>query len=252
MKQFGLIGFPLKHSFSPQYFNEQFEAEQLNCHYKAFPIEQIELLPSLLHQFPNLQGLNVTIPYKTAVIPFLDAISDTAQNIHAVNCIKIQDKKLIGFNTDYYGFTESLKPLLDMSINKALVLGTGGSAQAVLFALKQLDIATHTVSSSGKGDLSYRDLDTEIMQSHQLIINTTPLGMFPHLSDSPPIPYHLLNEKHILFDLIYNPAETLFLKKGAEQYARTANGVKMLQLQADKSWEIWNSEKIDEPILKLK
>lgn len=252
MKQFGLIGFPLEHSFSPQYFNEKFEAEQLDCHYRAFPIEQIESLPSFLHQFPKLQGLNVTIPYKTAVIPFLDAISATAQSINAVNCIKIQDKKLIGFNTDYYGFTESLKPLLDEHINTALVLGTGGAAQAVLFALGQLDIATHTVSSSGKGDLAYEDLNAEIMQSHQLIINTTPLGMFPHLNDYPPIPYHLLNEKHLLFDLIYNPAETLFLKKGAEQHARSANGADMLQLQADKSWEIWNSEKIEELMITLK
>lgn len=241
-QQFGLIGFPLSHSFSPNYFQQKFEQNNIEAIYKSHPIEDITLLPELLLQQPELKGLNVTIPYKTSVIEYLNYISKEAHQIGAVNCIKIVGDKLLGFNTDYIGFANSLKPLLPADTKAALVLGSGGSSQAVQYALKQMGISYHIVSQSGKGNYNYTDLNEAIIRAHTLIINTTPLGMFPHTQAYPPIPYSLLSDKHLLYDLIYNPDQTAFLKQGVTKGAATKNGWEMLQLQAEKSWDIWNEE----------
>lgn len=249
-QQYGLIGFPLSHSFSPDFFNQKFEQDNIAAIYNCYPIEDIALLPKLLIEVPELKGLNVTIPYKTSVIPYLDFISQEAQQIGAVNCIKIAGAKLFGYNTDHYGFTASLKPLLHQGIKAGLVLGSGGSAQAVKYALRQMNIAYHIVSHSGQGTYDYADLNEDIIQSHPLIINTTPLGMYPHTKEFPPIPYSFLSEKHLLFDLIYNPEQTAFLKQGAARGAVIKNGLEMLQLQAEKSWEIWNE--VDSEFISLK
>lgn len=252
MEQYGIIGFPLTHSFSPFYFTEKFALEKLDCAYDAYPIDSISQLPGLIKAKPELCGLNVTIPYKTAVIPYLDYISESAKEINAVNCVKIVEGKLYGFNTDHFGFTETLKPLLNKEMNKALVLGTGGSSKAVCYALSQLGIEYKLVSASGKGDLSYNELTEEILQEHQLIVNTTPLGMFPETDQCPDIPYQFLSEKHMLYDLIYNPKETLFLLKGKEHKTAIKNGYKMLIAQADKSWEIWNDDNAINKTISLK
>jgi shikimate dehydrogenase len=240
MDQYGIIGNPLSHSFSPGYFNERFEREGIDSDYTAFPLESVSSLPHLISMKPCLRGLNVTIPYKTAVIPYLDGISKAAASINAVNCIKIVAGKLYGFNTDYSGFLESLNPLPDQFVSEALVLGTGGSSKAVCYALMQLGLRYHLVSSSGQGAYTYTDLSEELIRAHRVIINTTPLGMFPHTGNCPDIPYRFLGADHLLYDLIYNPEETLFLQKGRERGARTKNGYGMLLLQADQSWRIWN------------
>lgn len=240
IQQYGLIGFPLSHSFSPNYFNRKFGENNIAAHYESYPIEDISLLPDLLQQTPELAGLNVTIPYKTGVIPYLHFISREAQQIGAVNCIKLVNGRLWGFNTDHYGFSQSLKPLLSKEINSALVLGTGGSAQAIFYALKQMNLPYKIVSHSGKGDFNYSELDEKIIQEHQLIINTTPLGMYPKVEQYPSIPFEYLDSSHLLFDLIYNPEMTTFLQKGSAKGARIKNGLEMLHLQAEKSWEIWN------------
>lgn len=241
MDQYGIIGNPLSHSFSPAYFNARFAREGIHSDYSAFPLDSISFLPGLIAAHPALRGLNVTIPYKTAVIPYLQGLSAPASAINAVNCIRIVEGKLFGFNTDHYGFSESLKPLLPTDSTDALVLGTGGSSKAVCYALEQLSLHYHLVSASGNGDYAYGDLSETIIRSHLLIINTTPLGMSPHTDECPGIPYHFLGEHHLLYDLVYNPEETLFLQKGREQGARTKNGYEMLLLQADQSWAIWNS-----------
>lgn len=251
-QQYGLIGFPLSHSFSPVFFNQKFEQNNIAAHYRTYPIEDIAQLPNLLLQQPELKGLNVTIPYKTSVIPYLDFISKEAQQIGAVNCIKIVGAKLFGYNTDNYGFTASLKPLLNQGIKAALVLGSGGSAQAIMYALRQMNIAYQVVSHSAKGAYDYTDLNEDIIQSHPLIINTTPLGMFPNTENFPLIPYSFLSEKHLLFDLIYNPEQTAFLKQGLAQGAAIKNGLEMLQLQAEKSWEIWNEDEEFSEFISLK
>ncbi|GAA4451039.1 shikimate dehydrogenase [Rurimicrobium arvi] len=247
--QFGIIGKPLSHSFSPAYFNRRFREAGSDLHYEAFPLEHIGQLPELLRQHPGLRGLNVTLPYKTAVIPFLDYISESAKEIGAVNCIRIQDGTRYGYNTDVYGFRESLRPLLHKDITyKALVLGTGGSSKAVTAALRQLNIGYTPVSSSeGKG-CAYAALTPPVLEEHLLIINTTPLGMWPDTGAAPPIPYEALGPDHLLFDLIYNPEETLFLQKGKQQGASVKNGLEMLLLQAERSWELWN-DLATEPIV---
>lgn len=237
MQQYGLIGYPLSHSFSPKYFNQKFAAEKIDALYISYPIASIKEIENLINQ--NLSGINVTIPYKSAVIPFLNKINKAAKEIDAVNCVKIVEGKLYGFNTDQFGFAESLKPLLRKDMNSALVLGTGGSSKAVCYALRQLAINYKLVSASGKGDLAYEEITEEIMKSHLLVINTTPLGMHPKTEECPSIPYQFLNELHVLYDLIYNPTETLFLQKGKQQNAVVKNGLEMLHLQAEKSWEIW-------------
>ncbi len=248
-RQFTLIGFPLSHSFSQKYFTEKFEREKITNHeYFLSPLEKIEDFPKLLSDHPNLVGLNVTIPYKEKVLPYLDEISAEAKAIGAVNTIKIKDGKLKGYNTDVYGFEKSLMDLLtrkqkNISVENALILGTGGAAKAVVFILKKLGIEPILVSrKKGKGDLIYDDLDTIIFDECRLIVNTTPLGMLPNIESCPNLPFHRMNAKYHLYDLVYNPEKTVFLKRGESQGAAIKNGLEMLHLQAEKSWEIWNKD----------
>ncbi len=246
-RQFTLIGYPLSHSFSKKYFTEKFEREHIANHeYFLSPLAQIEDFPKLLAAHPNLAGINVTIPYKEKVIPFLDEISEEAKAIGAVNTIKIKGGKLKGFNTDVYGFEKSLVDFLlekekKISVENALVLGTGGASKAVVFILKKLGIDPILVSrKKAKGDLTYEDLDTIIFEECKLIVNTTPLGMLPNLESCPDLPFHRISAKYHLYDLVYNPEKTVFLRRGESQGAAIKNGLEMLHLQAEKAWEIWN------------
>jgi shikimate dehydrogenase len=243
MRLFGLIGFPLTHSFSKRYFTEKFEREDLtDCRYELFPIETIQQLPALLTLHPELIGLNVTVPYKRKVIEFLNNKTELPAGLDACNCIRIQDAKLSGYNTDHTAFEKSLKPLLSNDPQHALILGNGGAAAAVRYVLEKLNISYDLVSREKHVDstLTYKDLDRNILEKSKLIINTTPLGMYPHVDDRPPIPYHYVTSKHVLFDLVYNPEKTLFLQKGEELGAIIKNGEEMLVLQAEESWRIWN------------
>ncbi len=241
MKKYGLIGFPLTHSFSKKYFTEKFLSENIQgVEYEAYPLKDIAELKELLNREPLLAGLNVTIPYKEKVIPFLDDLSDEVRQIGACNCIHIQNGKLTGYNTDVIGFEKSLKKKLKPHHQNALVLGTGGAAKAVYYVLSNNGISFDKVSRTGGGNqLVYEALTKPIIDSHQLIINTTPLGMYPEVHAFPPIPYEYLDEQHYLFDLVYNPAKTVFLKKGEEQGAQIENGADMLIDQAEASWNIW-------------
>ena len=246
-RQFTLIGYPLSHSFSEKYFTEKFDREQIANHeYFLSPLAQIEDFPKLLAANSNLAGINVTIPYKEKVIPFLDEISEEAKAIGAVNTIKIEEGKLKGFNTDVYGFEKSLVDFLTqkekkISVDNALIQGTGGAAKAVVYILKKLGIEPILVSrKKGKGDLTYDDLDTIIFDECRLIVNTTPLGMLPNLDSCPDLPFHRINEKYHLYDLVYNPEKTVFLRRGESNGAAIKNGLEMLHLQAEKAWEIWN------------
>jgi shikimate dehydrogenase len=244
MRRFGLIGFPLGHSFSKQYFTDRFEKEgRTDCRYDLFPIENIEALPELIRSTPGLEGLNVTIPYKQAVIPYLQHTGQLPATLHACNCIRIIDGECYGFNTDWVGFENSLKPLLKPHHQQALVLGNGGAALAVKYVLQRLGLPYQVVGRSIKDDinLTYRELDADIMQTHQVIINTTPLGTFPDTASCPDIPYEQLTGEHLLYDLVYNPPLTLFLQKGQEIGATIKNGYDMLVGQAEESWRIWNS-----------
>jgi shikimate dehydrogenase len=247
MQKFGLIGFPLSHSFSKKYFTEKFLRESiLNVSYELFPIENIDILPDLLRSEPLLRGLNVTIPYKQQVMPFLDELSPVVKEINACNCIKIEKGKLIGYNTDVIGFEISLKKKLKPHHKKALILGTGGAAKAVEFVLRKNGIDYLQVSRNKSDDaISYTELDNEILSNHHLIINTTPLGMFPEIDKAPPISYTVIGASHYLFDLVYNPSETLFLKHGRLLGADTENGADMLIDQAEASWDIWNAKSSD-------
>jgi len=242
MKVFGLIGYPLSHSFSKGFFAEKFQKEGISdCIYENFPLEDISQFPALLEQQPDLRGLNVTIPYKEAVLPWLDELSPAAEQIKAVNCIQFHEGIRIGFNTDVMGFKRSLQPLLKPHHTNALVLGTGGAAKAVMFVLQELNIPYTVVSRRAHdGVITYNMLDKDIMTAHTIIINTSPLGMYPQVDAAPPIPYELITKHHLLYDLIYNPAETLFLKQGAAKGAAVKNGHEMLVLQAEASWDIWN------------
>lgn len=244
MKVYGLIGYPLSHSFSKGFFAEKFAREGIKeCMYESFPIPGIEELPALIAQYPELQGLNVTIPYKEAVMSYLDELSPAAAQIRAVNCIRFKDGRKTGYNTDAIGFRRSLEPLLKSHHNKALVLGTGGAAKAVQYVLESLNIPYKLVSRQpGADTLTYEQLNAAIMASHTLIINTTPLGMYPHVDAAPALPYEQLTDKHLLYDLIYNPSVTAFLQKGADKGATIKNGHEMLILQAEASWEIWNEQ----------
>jgi shikimate dehydrogenase len=246
MRLFGLIGYPLSHSFSKKYFTEKFEKEGLrDCVYENFPISGIHELKNIL-ALPGLQGLNVTIPYKEQVIPYLHQASDAAKKINACNCIKIAGGKLYGFNTDIAGFENSLTSKLNpASHQQALILGTGGSSKAVKYVLGKLGIKFKIISRKpSAGNLSYEQITKEIILAHKLIINTTPLGMFPNVVEAPPLPYQFLTPDHFLFDLIYNPEKTLFLKKGEEQGAQIQNGFEMLMMQAEANWKIWNNEEL--------
>ncbi len=240
---YGLIGYPLTHSFSPAFFRKKFQREGIAATYQPFILKDVSQLPGIVNAIINLRGLNVTLPYKTAVIPYLHAMSDVAEAIGAVNCIDIRNGQLKGYNTDVTGFAESLKPLLESHHHHALVLGKGGSARAVCYVLEKLGIRYQQVSRQvTENVLSYADLNAEIIASHLLIINTTPLGMFPDVHSFPAIPYEGISSRHLLFDLIYNPQETLFLQNGKNRGAAIKNGLEMLQLQAEASWKIWTSE----------
>ena len=242
MKKFGLIGFPLAHSFSQKYFEEKFQKEGLTAHsYQLYPIPFIESFLPIIGSVQELAGLNVTIPYKEAVMEFLNEIDPVAKSIGAVNCIKITSNYLKGFNTDAPAFEQSLKPFLSTRPEQVFVLGTGGSAKAVCFVLNKLGLKYLQVSRSPyDGLINYSEI-LKHMKGVNLFINTTPVGMFPDVESSPDIPYARLSSTDFLFDLVYNPEETVFLRKGREKGANTKNGLEMLYLQAEKSWEIWNS-----------
>lgn len=249
MKQFGLIGFPLSHSFSKKYYIEKFEREGITgVEYELFPIASIDQFPHLIETHPALAGVNVTIPHKISVMQYLDHLSDEARAIDAVNCIQIQRQPgatpiLTGYNTDVYGFEQSLKPLLRNHHSQALVLGNGGAAKAVFYALTRLGITYKVVSRTpGAGQWGYDGLTPDIMDTHTLVINTTPLGTHPNVSECPDIPYTMLSDRHLLYDLVYNPAVTEFLRRGQNQGATTKNGLEMLELQAERNWEIWNAQ----------
>jgi len=246
MKTYGLIGYPLGHSFSQSYFTEKFKREGLlDCTYRNFPLSAIEKLPELLRQESGLRGLNVTIPYKQQVLSFLDFSQDVVLKTGACNCIRIDQDQLSGFNTDVLGFEQSLTRKLKSGHNQALILGTGGSSQAVQYVLQKLGIPFALVSRQEQGDgsvqvFSYQALSREILAAYPLIINTTPVGMYPHIEACPPLPYEGLTPHHYLFDLIYNPAMTTFLQWGVRQGAQIQNGYDMLSIQAEASWTIWN------------
>jgi shikimate dehydrogenase len=241
---YGLLGRSLSHSFSKKYFEKKFKLEKLFNHsYLNFEIDVISDFPKIL-KLENLKGLNVTNPYKQAVIPFLTTLSEDAKSIGAVNCIsKTNDGKWLGHNTDYYGFSQSIKPFLEPHHNKALILGTGGAAKAVEFALKKIGVEVYFVTTSTQQNANtffYNELNEYIFKAFKLIINCTPLGLFPKIDVAPSLPYHFFSPQHLAYDLIYNPTETLFLKLAKKNGALTVNGHSMLQLQAEKSWEIWN------------
>ncbi|MES2396833.1 MAG: shikimate dehydrogenase [Bacteroidota bacterium] len=269
-KLYGLIGFPLSHSFSKKYFTEKFEKENISdCEYNLYPIEDINQLPQLITDNPILCGLNVTIPYKESVIPYLDELDETAKAVGAVNCIKIlrdtghgtrdeKDKRfpkspiLIGYNTDVFGFRQSIKPFLEIQHERALILGTGGASKAVAYVLKEIGIECFFVSrskeqesriknqDSGAKTFLYEELTDYIISAFKLIVNTTPVGMYPNINVAPEIPYQSLLPSHLLYDLVYNPIETEFLKRGKLQGASTVNGLSMLHQQAEEAWRIWN------------
>ena len=246
MKTYGLIGFPLSHSFSKKYFTEKFEEEGVSeCCYDLFPIERIGLFPELLDQYPSLCGLNVTIPYKIEVLPFLTEIDAAAAEIGAVNCIDIkqegQRKILTGYNTDAFGFEESLKPLLKPQHKKALVFGNGGAAKAVKYVLKKLHIDFITVvRTKQEGAILYSEISEDLLKTHTILINTTPLGMTPNTESWPEFNYGEIGIDHLAYDLVYNPLETAFLKRAAKQGAETKNGLEMLHKQAERAWAIWS------------
>lgn len=248
LRQFGLIGYPLGHSFSRKYFTEKFTREHItDCSYENFPLKDINELPGLLEGNPLIAGLNVTIPYKSDVISFLNSISPEAEEIGAVNVIKIRRNNgkitLSGFNSDVYGFAGSVEPYLKENTRKALVLGTGGSSKAVCYALRKLGMDVTGVSRKQQpGMITYADIDGQMMKDTDLIVNTTPLGMYPGVEGKPELDYDLLTERHILYDLVYNPWLTAFLKEGKERGCITISGLTMLHLQAGKAWEIWNDE----------
>ena len=243
--KFGIIGKDISYSFSRNYFQEKFKKLGLNnYHYYNFDIPEIEEFPFLLyHREDEFRGLNVTIPYKEAIIKYLDEVDPEAQKIGAVNTIKVNDdNQLIGYNTDAHGFQKSIEPLLKNHHNKALILGTGGASKAIAYVFKKLNIAYKFVSRNEIEDMfTYEMLDAEIMGEYTIIVNCTPVGTHPNIENAPPIPYQYVSDKHLLYDLIYNPAETKFLQKGKKHGASIKNGLEMLELQAEKAWEIWNS-----------
>ncbi len=246
MKQYGLIGYPLSHSFSKKYFSQKFENEQItDAHYELYPLENIQDFPQFIATIPNLKGLNVTIPYKQKVMPFMTRLDSATQKIGAVNTIKIMENgDLIGYNSDYYGFKMTLLELIADAPVSALILGTGGASRAVCVALEDLNIDFRLVSRTKNtklNQLTYEEITPEIIENHQLIINTTPLGMSPHLDTFPDLRYELMGTAHYLYDLVYNPEMTIFMQKGIRQGAKVVNGLKMLELQAEKSWQIWNT-----------
>ena len=247
MDKYGLIGFPLGHSFSVSFFNEKFTNENINARYINFEIPQIDELPEILASNPELKGLNVTIPYKQKVISYLDDISPEAKSIGAVNGIRITHKGknpiLKGFNSDVIGFTRSIEPMLEKFHKKALILGTGGASKAIEYGLNTLGLETLFVSRTKRdGCITYDEVTPELVKEYNVIVNCTPVGMYPKADSCPDLPYEAMGSHNILYDLIYNPDETLFMKKGAEHGATTKNGLEMLLLQAFASWDFWNGE----------
>lgn len=258
MKTYGLIGYPLSHSFSEKYFTDKFKRENISdSEYKTFPLKDISEFKNLIQNQPNLRGLSVTIPYKEFIISFLDELDETAKTVRAVNTIKISYNSqshipyLKGYNTDVYGFRESLKPLLNLNHERALILGSGGASKAVAFVLKQIGLSCLIVSRSEKpltsndhycNYITYQELNKNVMDTHGLIVNTSPVGMYPNTAECPAIPYEYISNKHLLYDLTYNPGETLFLKKGKDNGAQIQNGLTMLHMQAERAWEIWGEE----------
>lgn len=240
---YGIIGYPITHSFSPAYFAEKFRLLGIRTEYQAFALEDLREFPALLRAHPELKGLNVTIPYKEAIRSFLDETDEVAAAVGAINTIKIEKGKLKGYNTDVIGFSRALQPLLQAHHDRALVLGTGGAAKAVQYVLAALQIPVQLVSrQAGPGMLVYEELSPKLVVQHHLIINTTPLGMWPHIDACPLLPYEALSARHLLYDLIYNPEQTLFLQQGAARGATTANGYGMLVQQAEAAWAIWQGE----------
>lgn len=245
MKTYGLIGFPLSHSFSQKYFTAKFQKEGIaDCRYDVYPIRAIEEIKALIRADPRLRGLNVTIPYKQSVLSYLDNTDRIPAGLHACNCISIKEGKTTGYNTDAAGFERSLLPNLQAYHTDALILGNGGAAEAIKFVLNKLKINYKVVSRKIHRDTNfiYDDLRESVIKEHKLIINTTPLGTFPGINECPDIPYGFLTEQHFLYDLVYNPEETLFLQKGEAAGAQIKNGYEMLVLQAEESWRIWNED----------
>lgn len=246
MDKYGLIGYPLGHSFSKNYFNEKFANEHIDAEYVNFEIPTIESLPEVLASNTELKGLNVTIPYKEKVISFLDTVSPEARAIGAVNVIKVEHKGeetvLKGYNSDVIGFTKSIEPMLERFHKKALILGTGGASKAVNYGLKSLGLETVLVSRYERPNtIQYEKITPDVIQEYNVIVNCTPCGMYPHINECPQLPYEAMNSKTILYDLVYNPDQTLFMKKGAAQGATVKNGIEMLLLQAFESWKFWQS-----------
>ena len=241
--KFGLVGKDISYSFSRGYFSEKFKKLGLDDHsYVNFDLQEIEAFKNLIPENPEIKGMNVTIPYKEEVIPFLTKLDSKAKIIGAVNTIKVDKGELTGYNTDVYGFQKSIEPFLKRHHNKALILGTGGASKAIAFVFDELEIHYTFVSRNPKeNQLSYRDLGNDILKEYSVLVNSTPVGTHPNIDQKPDIPYHHISEKHLLFDLIYNPVKTAFLIAGESHGAAICNGHLMLELQAEKSWEIWNS-----------
>lgn len=246
MNRYGLIGFPLSHSFSQSYFANKFQLEGITgCVYENFPLQDIQAINKLLAGTPDLKGLNVTIPHKEKVLPFLSGKNEIVKAIGACNCIKVNGEQLIGFNTDAVGFEQSFLKHLQNQHKKALILGEGGAAKAVAYVLEKLGIQFLYVVRKGNTDsrkILFKDLSDAVIQSHTVIINSTPVGMYPNIHDCPEINYDMITREHYLYDLIYNPEKTLFLQKGEEKGAVVKNGSEMLVLQAEESWRIWNED----------
>ena len=247
MNTYGLIGYPLGHSFSRKFFTEKFEKEGIDAQYLNFEIPSIEEFPNIIKNNPTLKGLNVTIPYKQQVMQYLDDISEEAKAIGAVNVVKCQlstvncQLHLTGYNSDVIGFVNSIKPLLKPHHKKALILGTGGASKAIHYGLtKKLSMETLFVSRTAReGMITYEEVTSEVLKEYEVIVNCSPVGMYPHVDECPALPYEAMNESNLLYDLVYNPLETLFMKKGAAQGATVKNGLEMLHLQAIASWEFW-------------
>ena len=248
MEKYGLIGYPLGHSFSISYFNQKFQDEGIDAVYENFEIPSIDALPEVLDSNPNLRGLNVTIPYKEKVLPFLDSISPEARAIGAVNVIRVTHQgneiKLKGYNSDVIGFTQSIEPMIDKKWHKkALILGTGGASKAIDYGLRNLGLETVFVSRYERpGTIQYATITPEVIEEYNVIVNCTPIGMYPKTEECPALPYEAMNQHTILYDLIYNPDETMFMKRGAQYDAQTKNGLEMLLLQAFASWEFWHEK----------
>ncbi len=241
---YGLIGYPLGHSFSKQFFTEKFAKEGIAAEYRNFEIPEADMLLDIVRNTPNLKGLNCTIPHKQAILPLLNELSPEAKSIGAVNVIKImKDGRLKGYNSDIIGFTDSIRPLLQPHHRHALILGTGGASLAIKAGLKQLGLTTTYVSRTKReGELTYEELTAEVMQNYQVIVNCSPVGMHPRVDEVPALPYQALTPQHLLYDLVYNPLQTAFMKNGAARGAAVKNGLEMLHLQAIASWNFWNIE----------